>query len=49
MYKNYNFEANYLSPTSVRRSKRIGDSIKSVAEKLVPFLIIAACFAFLWR
>jgi hypothetical protein len=42
MYKTYNFEPKSLSP-----QKKF--NLSQVAEKLVPFLIIAATFVWLWK
>lgn len=42
MYKTYNFEPKSLSP-----QKKFG--LNQMAEKLVPFLIIAATFVWLWK
>jgi len=42
MYKIYNFKPKFLSEGS-------NQSFSLVAEKLVPFLIIAATFVWLWR
>ena len=42
MYKTYNFEPKSLSP-----QKKF--NLNLVAEKLVPFLIIAATFVWLWK
>lgn len=42
MYKKYNFQPKSLSP-------RHHFDISLFAEKLVPFLIIAAAFSFLWK
>lgn len=42
MYKSYNFEPKSLSP-----QKKFDFNL--VAEKLVPFLIIAATFVWLWK
>lgn len=42
MYKIYNFKPNFLS-------ERSNQSFNLIAEKLVPFLIIAATFVWLWR
>ena len=42
MYKTYNFQPNFLS-----QPKK--NYLNSLAEKLVPFLIIAATFVWLWK
>ena len=42
MYKTYNFKPDFLS-----KSKKTNFS--DVAEKLVPFLIVAATFVWLWK
>ena len=42
MYKKYNFKPESLSPQSK-------SGFSTVAEKLVPFLIIAATFVWLWK
>ncbi len=42
MYKTYNFKPNFLS-------KRSKTNFSDVAEKLVPFLIVAATFVWLWK
>ena len=42
MYKTYNFEAKSLSPQKK-------SNLNLMAEKLVPFLIIAATFVWLWK
>lgn len=42
MYKTYNFKPNFLSPTKK-------NYFNQLAEKLVPFLIIAATFVWLWK
>lgn len=42
MYKKYNFQPKSLSP-----NKKFDISI--IAEKLVPFLIIATSFLWLWK
>jgi len=42
MYKKYNFKPESLSP-----QKNLGFS--AYAEKIVPFLIIAATFVWLWK
>lgn len=42
MYKIYNFQPNFLS-------KPKKNNFSLIAEKLVPFLIIAATFVWLWR
>jgi len=42
MYKIYNFKPDFLS-------KSQKTNFSSVAEKLVPFLIIAATFIWLWK
>jgi len=42
MYKKYNFKPKSLSP-----QENFG--LKSYAEKIVPFLIIAATFVWLWK
>lgn len=42
MYKIYNFKPKFLSDRS-------NQSLNLVAEKIVPFLIIAATFVWLWR
>ena len=45
MYKTYNFEPKSLSP----QRKLSYSSLQKTAEKLVPFLIIAATFVWLWK
>lgn len=42
MYKTYNFKPDFLS-----KPKRLNFS--DMAEKLVPFLIVAATFVWLWK
>jgi len=42
MYKTYNFQPNFLS-----QPKK--NYFNQLAEKLVPFLIIAATFVWLWK
>lgn len=42
MYKTYNFEPKSLSPQKKYH-------FSETAEKLVPFLIIAATFVWLWK
>ena len=42
MYKKYNFKPESLSPQGK-------SNFSTVAEKLVPFLIIAATFVWLWK
>jgi hypothetical protein len=42
MYKIYNFKPKFLSEESKQ-------PLSLVAEKIVPFLIIAATFVWLWR
>ena len=48
MYKKYNSKANSLYPFT-RRSKNGGGAISIMAERLVPFLIIASTFVWLWK
>ena len=42
MYKTYNFKPDFLS-------KPNNSNLQKAAEKLVPFLIIAATFVWLWK
>ena len=42
MYKTYNFKPKFLSEDK-------NQSLNLIAEKLVPFLIIAATFVWLWK
>ncbi len=42
MYKTYNFEPKSLSP-----QKKI--NFNKTVEKIIPFLIIAATFVWLWK
>ena len=42
MYKKYNFKPDFLS-------KEQKTSFSDIAEKLLPFLLIAATFTWLWR
>ncbi|MCW1949443.1 MAG: hypothetical protein KIH89_003340 [Candidatus Shapirobacteria bacterium] len=42
MYKTYNFKPNFLS-------KPKNSALQNMAEKLVPFLIVAATFVWLWK
>jgi hypothetical protein len=45
MYKTYNFEPKFLSP----QQKFNNSALQKIAERLVPFLIIAATFVWLWK
>ena len=50
MYKTYNFEPKSLSPRrNVRNGFKPFPAFQSIAEKLMPFLIIAATFVWLWK
>lgn len=51
MYKFDNFKPKSLSPHSPAEAFREGGVrfIKSTAERLIPFLIIAATFVWLWK
>jgi hypothetical protein len=42
MYKTYNFKPDFLSEPK-------NQTFSQVAEKLVPFLIIATTFVWLWK
>jgi hypothetical protein len=45
MYKKYNFKPESLSPQSSKQKL----DVSVLAERLVPFLIIATSFVWLWR
>ena len=53
MYKSYNFEPKSLSPHRARRNFNEGlgkkFNLNQMAERLVPFLIIATTFVWLWK
>lgn len=47
MYKKYNFKPEILS--TPRRSLGEDGSLSRLAERLLPFLLIATTFVWLWR
>ena len=49
MYKKYNSKFNNLSPYSNGYHITQSSQLSQVAERLVPFLIIASTFVWLWK
>ena len=45
MYKTYNFKPKSLSPHQMFSNS----ALQKLAERLVPFLIIASTFVWLWK